>query len=552
MECLLLYSKKLTSAQRNYPTMEKELLSIVYTLNEYRSILYGCKDLHIHTDHKNLTYANLNSQRVLCWRLFLEDFNPTFHYVKGTDNSLADALSRLPRLEEGDEALVLQAPAQPSSSEKSHQMGLGMPFLETSKDNIAFTSIIDDPELVQCFLNFPEVDHEQPFALDYSSIAAAQRQDARIMGLFQANPKQYSSYIFKEGTPFLICHQIDNLRFKILLPDSMLEDVVDFYHTTLVHIGQTRLLDTIQQYFENPRLKDVVERLVSTCDPCQKCKLVGKGYGELPPREPLMQPWYEVAVDLIGKWSIRDVDGNDHEFMALTIIDTVTNLCEIAHIRDKTSSHVGLLFENTWLARYPMPVKCIYDQGSEFLGPGFQRVLNRHNIQKSPTGVKNPQANSIVERLHQSIANSLRILSYAHPPRSQAEVDDIINTSLQTASYAAKAAIHSTMKLSPGAMAFSRDMLLNIPILADFRLLQQRKEAVIRYNLLKENKKRISYDYAQGEQVLKLADRPNKLDLKGLGPFPITRVHTNGTVTIELTPDVSERINIRRIKPYRS
>jgi RNase H-like domain found in reverse transcriptase len=83
--------------------MEKELLSIVYTLQEYRSMLYGCKALHIHTDHKNLTYASFNSQQVFRWRLFLEEFAPICNYIEGERNKLADALSHL-RFTEGKSA----------------------------------------------------------------------------------------------------------------------------------------------------------------------------------------------------------------------------------------------------------------------------------------------------------------------------------------------------------------------------------------------------------------------------------------------------------------
>ena len=207
-------------------------------------------------------------------------------------------------------------------------------------------------------------------------------------------------------------------------------------------------------------------------------------------------------------------------------------------------------FENEWLARYPKPVRVVFDHGGEFVGATFQSMLITNGIEPRPTTAKNPQSNAVCERMHKTVGDILR----THVPEMKVDNIDnaqqLIDTALASASYALRATANSTFGVSPGALIFQCDMQINIPILANYEMIRQRRQAKIDYNADRENSKRRFRDYAVGDEVMILVDRPGKLDERAHGPYVVQQTHTNGTVTILRTAGVYERINIRRIKPY--
>lgn len=520
------YSRKLNAAQKNYTVGEKELLSIVETLKEFRTMLYGCPNIHVHTDHKNNTFQKLQTQRVLRWRLFLEDYGVHFHYIKGESNSLADALSRLPR----EETLVNDMSSAPSDA--------------------FYSMAIDDPEMLDCFVHLP-ASSGTPFTLDYREILDAQSEDARLIALREKEPERFSTQLLAPNTELVVyTAQPNGTPWKIYLPTQMLDQAIEWYHLALGHVGQNRLVDTMQQHLYHPDLRQRVRTLVTTCDSCQRFKQVGRGHGHTAGREVSTHPWREVAVDSIGPWPLTVPGYGTISFRALSIIDTVTNLVELVRVSDASAAQAALQFENSWLSRYPRPLSCIYDQGGEFKGFEFQRTLRQHGIKAKPTTVKNPQANALVERMHQTVGNTLRTLAALNPPTGILEANQLVETALSICVFATRSTIHEALKTTPGASVFGRDMILDIPLVADWHTIQQHRQQLVDQRLIVANRKRYSYDYQVDDEVLKLVYKPDKLDPRAEGPYRVVQVHTNGTLTIQLDHHTRERISIRRLKPY--
>ena len=105
---------------------------------------------------------------------------------------------------------------------------------------------------------------------------------------------------------------------------------------------------------------------------------------------------------------------------------------------------------------------------------------------------------------------------------------------------------HTVINSTPGAVLFGRDVLFDIPYIADWRIIGQRRQLLVAQNNARENLKRIDFDYTVGNKVLLKKDGILcKAEDRNTDPYIITQVHTNGTVRIQ-RGNVSERSNIQR------
>ncbi|KAH9149534.1 hypothetical protein AeRB84_007417, partial [Aphanomyces euteiches] len=383
------WSKTTSPAQANYAANKLELLSIVCLLTEFRGILLG-HQLIIHTDHKNLLYSKMGNAQMLRWRLLIKEFGPSISYVPGKSNVMADSLSWLENMDQRR------------------------------------------PESI-CALTF---DFTSIFPLDLATIADHQANDPDIVDDMQLRRQEISGHIVFT-TP----------DGKIRLPKSLQRAVFDTYHSWLLHPGSNSALNSLKEIFHWPSMSKNVSDWSKSCSLCLNKKKTLK-YGHLPAKEVVTHPWYEIAIDSIGPYG-------EKKFRALTIIDTTTRLCEIAPAREMDSATAAHLTHThtVWFSRYPRPMRCIHDQGSEFKLE-FAELLESYGVKSVPTTSKNPQANGIIERIHLVIGDKMRT--------QEIKDFDQWETFCAALVYALRSTTSSMLNTSPGAAVFGRNMLFDL------------------------------------------------------------------------------------------
>ena len=275
-------SRQLKPHEKNYPTHDLELASIVFVLKIWRHYLYGEK-CFIYTDHKSLKY--LPSQRELNlrqrkWMELIKDYDYMIDYHPGKANVVADALSR-----------------------KSMQTLRALnAHLSLSDDGIVVVELIVRPEML-------------------NRVLEAQKRDEKITAIVSqiGNVKETEFTVNENGVLYYkdrVCLPDDNYLRKAILEEAQ-------NGSFSIHPGSTRMYQDLKMSFWWSRMKRDVSELVTKCLVCQRVKTkqqVPSGFLQ-PIRIPEWK-WDRITIDFVVGLPLT---GRKHDSVWV-VVDQLTKL----------------------------------------------------------------------------------------------------------------------------------------------------------------------------------------------------------------------------------
>jgi hypothetical protein len=124
-------------------------------------------------------------------------------------------------------------------------------------------------------------------------------------------------------------------------------------------------------------------------------------------------------------------------------------------------------------------------------------LCESYGITHKPTMVKNPQANGILGHVHQVLG---QMLCTAELDMANSVTPDDVNAFLDNAAWAIRSTYQTALKASPGAAIFVRDMLFDIPFVADWHKIGEQRQSLTDRGNQRKNAKHIDYDYNVGNK----------------------------------------------------
>lgn len=326
---------------------------------------------------------------------------------------------------------------------------------------------------------------------------------------------------------------------NLTLPLS--DEKIQWTHRVLGHPGISSLTPTLTELFRSQVAKRQVAEAIRPCPECQFNKHSNQNYGILTGQIVSLEPWIHIALDIYGP---IDWKKNGQKGYILSIIDQCTRWCEFKTLKSISASKISEAFQNAWLSRYPLPQKVTTDNGRQFVSNQFKNLLEQYNIKQHTIIPYNPTSNSIIERIHGTLGDLLRIYR-----------NKSLENATQLAGNRLRTAFHHNLQTSPMSLALGCNKLDPTIRYQVKGLLQRAKisqETRRKYTQERENKRRTHHSYFHTKCLLKERN-PAKGEPLWKDPYlVISEDPKTGSLTVKEEGTGSHRkVSIRHVKPFK-
>lgn len=373
----------LKGSQLAYTTTEKELLALVHCLRQWRTFLLG-QDVTVLTDHKSLCFlftSRFKSARLTRWILCIQEFDFNVIHCPGSENRIADTLSRYP----ASKALNIV----PDRSSNIHVMAISMTDrLKQLKSS--FQSLRED-QLEDSWMGTKVAFLEQI----QTCAPIFSEKEFQITQWF----RMHDGVLFKRGDSL-------NPGYKICVPKAQVVELVTAYHENNGHFGRSKTYSQMREKFYWPKMQRHIGQIVTSCDLCQKSKVSNKSRGLLHPVLP-EKPSDLVCVDLMGPLPVS----RGGVSQLLVVVDAFTKYVKLYALKKASARAIVNRLLNDYFVNIQKPRSILSDNGSQFTGKYWNRIMKEQNISVVNTSVYFPEGN-LTERYNREIGRLLRAYCY--------------------------------------------------------------------------------------------------------------------------------------------
>lgn len=597
-------SRPLNKAEKNYPTIQKELLAVVWGTKYFRPYLFG-RRFTIMTDHKPLIYLfsmkDPNS-RLLKFRLALEEYDYKIVYVKGKNNAVADALSRVELTSEDLKAMNEKIMAVMTRAQRRKVEG----EKDDSIPNIANNKRTDQPRVLEILripndsvqmilaegnkikslkqLNKLDVEREC-FALiknknilyinlDFKTHFTRVEFVVKLSDFCKRENIENICIIKEENNALFIKDLIDEIKsresyegpkicilrgIKRITNDDDIKFILNDYHLlpTSGHAGVRRMINNIKRKFYWPTMEKDVREYVRTCKKCQEMKHARPTIEPMVVTTTATSALEKIFLDLVGPLD-KDIDGNIY---ILTLQCELSKYIEAYPLVNKETKTIAQAFVKNFILRFGIPKYIATDRGTEFMSSTMTEVCKLLGIEKLNSTAYHHQTIGSLENAHKHLGAFLRIQCDKHPetwshwlPYWCFSYNNTVHTATKYAPYELVFGKHCEI---PSRLSNDIEPLYNIDnysLELRYRLQVAQKEA--RESLIRTKEKRKSvYDrkvnpvtYKKDDQVLVKNETGGKLDSVYEGPYTV--IEDIGPNVIVLKNNKKEVIHKNRTKHF--